>query len=249
MSDFGVVGGHAHSTEIMAQKNGRRYVRKKDQHGRKWGMNIEGPDGHHVGLMELQWPRGKAWPPILPPPAYLRHAKKLPDGETDGFVENLVHVDYAGWKADIRLAWTDFTEAVYKEYADRNIECDWRPDGTGAPMRLDVRRVVGPDPDPIEPVLACEQGNRWALFAEGPMPKALAKWFAAKQVVRSVLGSRESVSFEDEDEAEVAEAVASADKATDLDEQFDPAAVAAARLRTTKPRNKGGRPRKNPPAE
>lgn len=240
MAELGVVGGMLYTAQTMATKNGRRYVRKKDQHGRKWGMSVEGPDGHHVGLMELQWPRGKAWPPILPPPAYLKHAKRLPDGDTDGFVENLVHVDYAGWKADIRQAWTDFTEAVYKEYADRNIECDWAPDGTGAPMRLDVRRVVGPDPDPIEPVLACEQGNRWALFAEGPMPKALAKWFAAKQQIRSVLGERERVSFDDE----VEDAVAAADAATDLDESFNPEAKDAARLRTAKPKNKGGRPRK-----
>jgi hypothetical protein len=261
VSSDGVVGGLTYHAGTMEVKNGRRYVRKKDQHGRKWGMNIEGPDGHHVGVMELQWPRGKARPPIIPPPAYLRHAKALPQGDEDGFVENLVFVDYPAWKNDIRTAWTDFTERVYNEYAERNIECDWAPDGSGAPMRQDVRRVVGPDPDPIEPVLACEQGNRWAIWGEGVMPKALAPWFKAKTKPKGVLGSRELVSFDDfdgEDEPDLmaeasADAERQADAATDLDEAHDPKAALAARLRVAKPsgKNKGGRPKgsKNKTAE
>jgi len=248
---FGVTGGQIHSAEIHAQKAARRYARKKDQHGRRWGMNVEGPDGRHVGLMELQWPAGTPWPPILPPDQFLKHARRPLPGMDDDFVENYVEVDYPAWKADIRQAWSDFVTRVHEEYAARNIECDWTPDGQVS-MRRDVREKVGRDPDAIEPVLACEQGNRWALFGEGKMPHTLAPWFAAKQRIRSgeVLGDRDRVRFDDEPEDEeempdaVLAAVAAADAATDLDEEFNPTAAAMARVRKSSAgKHKGGRPK------
>lgn len=252
MGTYGVVGGMTYTGDTHAQKASRRYVRKKDQHGRRWGMSVEGLDGGRCGSMELQWPRGKARPPILPPDQWMRHAKPQPGGDPDEFTENLVFIDYPAWKNDIRTAWVDLTKRVHEEYAKRNIECDWSPTGT-APMRMDVREIVGPDPDPIEPVLACEQGNRWAIRGEGPMPKALAPWFRARQQIKSVLGAREFVDFDEAEEDPMQDAVAAvvahADAETDLEERFDPAAAIAARLRQAKPKNKGGRPRKYPKDE
>ena len=195
--------GHESGT-VQAMK--RRYRRLRDQHGRWWGFPTEGPDGHACGPIEFISADRTGTvvakiPPILPPPTYL---KMFTDSEGTMFLR----VHYEGWKTDIRRAWTDFARAVREEYSRINTECDWSPTGTTG-MRGDIRDKVGPDPSPIEPVLACEQGNRWAVFGEGECPKALTRFFVAVSKSGSVLGDRELMRFDDvefEDEVTLASA-------------------------------------------
>lgn len=183
--------GHESGT-VQAMK--RRYRRLRDQHGRWWGFPTEGPDGHPCGPIEfISADRtGKIVakvPPILPQAAWI---KVFTDSEGTHFLR----INYEGWKADIRRAWTNLAKAVREEYSRINTECNWSPTGTVG-MRGDVRDKVGPDPDPIEPVLACEQGNRWAVYGEGECPKALQRFFTLDVLNGSVLGARELLRFDD----------------------------------------------------
>lgn len=205
--------GHDSGT-FQAQK--RRYRRVKDQHGRTFGFPVEGPDGHACGPIEWLSVGTTRRPPFLPPPAYLRLGTNA-----EGSV--FLRVDYDGWKADVRRSWTDFVRSVRQEYSRINVECDWTPEGTVG-MRGDVRDKVGPDPSPIEMVMACEQGNRWALYGEGTCPKALQKFVVPDRFTGSVLGSRETLSFEDEDSEAVGvgfEAMPVADEDEEQDRQAD----------------------------
>ena len=217
---MGRSSGHDSGT-FQAMK--RRYRRVKDNHGRLFGFPVEGPDGHACGPVEFIAVDAKGnhvatRPPILPPPAYFQMF-------TDA--EGTLHltVNYPKWKADVRREWEDFTKAVRDQYSRINLECDWSPTGTVG-MRGDVRDKVGPDPSPIEPVLACEQGNRWALYGEGECPPKLRRFIAVMAKTGSVLGERENITFEDDppepELAPIAEGGTEAvEAAADLDDEFE----------------------------
>src|SRR5689334_13918241 len=190
---YGVVGGLSHNDTIHEQQKMRRYIRKLDQHGRKWGMIVDMRSGRHCSVIEYlghsKYP--KMTPKVMPPQTCLVYLTQPPADNPEMFIENYIRVDYDKWKADIKQAWADFTKRVHEEYGKRNIECDWRPSG-GVAMRMDVREVVGADPSPLQVVLACEQGNHWALYGAGQMPKGLTPFFGANRRNRSVLDEIEA---------------------------------------------------------
>jgi len=185
---YGVMGGQTHNDSTHEQAKTRRYVRKLDQHGRKWGMTVDMRTGRHCSVIEyLGHPQYKGLTPrILPPQTHLKYLTEPPKDNPDMFIENYIRVDYEGWKAEIKQGWADFTKQVHEEYAKRNIQCDWTP-SNGVHMRPDVREIVGPDPSPLQVVLACEQGNKWALYGVGSMPKGLTPFFGAERRNRSAL--------------------------------------------------------------
>jgi hypothetical protein len=173
----------------------RRYRRTKDNYGRMFGFPVEGPDGHACGAIELiefdrNGTRLQQRPGLMPPSDAF-------DMFTD--TEGALHlqVNLAKWRRGVTREWEDFAKAVRQEYSRINLECDWSPSGT-AGMRGDVRDKVGPDPTPIEFVMAYEQGNRWAIYGEGACPKALQKYVQQSTQKGSVLGSREQIRFDDE---------------------------------------------------
>ncbi len=227
-----------------AQAESRDYEKKRDQHARMFGFNVEGVGRNRgrCGPLEPQMPRSAADRPFNPDPRLRPPDKYVKEGFAPGeqgedyLRQARLFVDYGAWKTDIRRAWTDFVKNVREEYAKRDMLCDWTPGGS-VPMRLDVRDKVGVDPSPIEIPLACEQGNTWALYGIGPMPKALVKYFGAPQSLNNVLGALENVSF---DEPATVEEMVVDDEPNPLEaleETFDPDATGGATVavRVNKP--------------
>ena len=129
------------------QADQRRYAACRDQHGRVWEGTIEMKSGHYCSPIT---PKG--WnAPVMPPSQYL----DLPgDGELR------INVNYDRWMADLKEAhkdWENNLRTIARGlYGDKMGEQLLHP----SPALL---AEVGPKPYPLEPVLACKQGNRWAL--------------------------------------------------------------------------------------
>ena len=155
----------------------RRYQRWKDQHGRRWGGNIEISTGHPVGQLEPQFTA-----PLLPPAKYVRF-----DDENHGLV-----IEYDPWIADLTRAKREYVEKG-RRYGFEKYGGLFDPN---KPFTEEVLLHVGPPPLPVEPVLAAKQGNRWVLGMLGPngevpvMPDKLAPFFTKPEVKEEVYEDR-----------------------------------------------------------
>jgi len=142
---------------VFDQASWRRSVVMRDQHGRKWGFTIDTKtmspvaSGIWVDWSPSELPGGKR---LIPPQKYLRF-----DPEDLGTVV----IDYDSWKADLERAdetWESILQAhATGMYGDKAAEAMERP-----PVPL--LRMVGPRPFPLALVVACEQGDPWALGLE-----------------------------------------------------------------------------------
>lgn len=147
----------ASSMQVNDQSQQRRYERKKDQHDRLWGMNIELKTGHPTGKIEyIAHVASKTWnpkpqfvvPPILPPQRFL----KIIDGDP-----YRIEIDYEGWMAEAEKATDDYKRQLMLE-GMRVHGSSFDPD---APPSQEVLSIVGTAPTRPEIVLACRQGNPW----------------------------------------------------------------------------------------
>lgn len=148
----------------------RRYQKWKDQHGRRWGGNVEISTGHPTGQLEPQFSA-----PLMPPYQYIRF-----DDENHALV-----IEYDPWIADLTRK--------RKEWVEKGKRYGFEKYGglfdAAKPFSEEVLLHIGPPPQPVEPVLAAKQGNRWVLGMLGPngevpkMPDKLAPFFT-KPVVK-----------------------------------------------------------------
>ena len=134
-----------------SQADQRRSVVFLDQHGREWHAMIEIKSGDPVGAFE---PLFQA--PLIPPQKYIR---TLEDSPTD------IEIRYREWARDIRQARALWDREARRVGASRYGE-KYDPN---APVTREVMEVIGPPPEPVEPVIAARQGNSWVL-GKNPRP-------------------------------------------------------------------------------
>ena len=149
----------------------------------------------------------KGWTaPVMPPPQYLR----LPvDGELR------ITIDYDAWLTDLRSAlkdWESNLRTIARGlYGDKMGEQLLKP----SPALL---AEVGPKPYPPEPVLACKQGNRWALGFSTEDTRGVSQYL-------DKFMPAEEPDFSD----------ATVDQWAELEEEHDPAALGGKKLKVDTP--------------
>lgn len=151
-------------TKDKSQRGRRRYHTFRDQHGRKWGATIEIETGDPCGVIK---PVGWA-----PPHPLLRPAQKYihPVPEELG----LLHIDYAQWIEDLRLArehWEErklsFAQSMYGEKTAEAI----------ASPPPELLRLLGAPPCSTDVPRCCQAGNKWALGLSPNKPAWAAELF------------------------------------------------------------------------
>lgn len=153
--------------ESSFQRESRRGLKAFDQHGRTWEATVETKTMAPIGEPFLVRAKDRVTgqpiePPILPPAGMMR----WPKDEL-----GRVYIDYEAWAAQRRAALADWTQNfesyAQSMYGDRAHEAIEHP----TPALL---RIIGPKPAPVEQVLACQRGNKWALglpTADGRAPE------------------------------------------------------------------------------
>lgn len=144
---------------VNDQSKQRRYERKKDQHGRLWGVNIELKSGAPTGRYEFighikhpQWnPKPQfVEPPLLPPQKFIRPVPGDPYS---------LLIDYEGWIGELRNA----EEAYLREARKEGIRIHGTQFDPDAPFTREVLDIIGPRPLDPRLALAAKQGNAWIL--------------------------------------------------------------------------------------
>lgn len=139
------------SEEKFSQADQRSYRVFTDQHGRKWGADIEKKTQHPCGPMA---PMFQA--PMFPAQKFL----KVTDAAA-----GLITIDYDAWILELQQAHLDYLawarEEAFKMFGEMGTKAleDRHP---GLMAR------VGEAPEPVERVKAAKAGNRWVLGI--PMP-------------------------------------------------------------------------------
>lgn len=128
-----------------------------DQHGRKFNGQIEKKTGEWCGMPPTPSGWSAPFAEWMPPARFLKCGRNyVIDGTRQGAEE--MHIDYDGWKAELRDSNQSWMERFYAIGQNMSGQA-FNPD-TPTPQIL---AQVGPKPLPVEPVLAMEQGNRYAL--------------------------------------------------------------------------------------
>ena len=137
-----------------------RYALFTDQHGRKYGADMDPRTGHPCGPIDFKHrtPSGNL-PPWLPAAKYLLFDTIEPGKVTVQYDDAIADAERAigQWETLI----VNFATGMYGDKAGPEIE---KPGPT-------LRKVVGPRP--AEPALieAAKEGNKWALGFTDAMPK------------------------------------------------------------------------------
>jgi hypothetical protein len=131
-----------------SQAHQRRYLRLLDQHGRRWGVNIEIKNGAPTGPWDTFFhvPHRS----LIPSQRYLKRNEDRP---------NRVWIDYDAIIRDIRQEQKEYDKEVERQMRKRYREGNWRD----RPIDVDILNMVGVRPGPVEVWVACKQGNRYAL--------------------------------------------------------------------------------------
>lgn len=145
----------------FSQASVRSYAIFRDQHGRKWGADIEQKTGAPCGPLSARFSA-----PIMPPQKYLK--------VTDVAARELT-IDYEAWLGDLETAHMEYDQrrtmiavTMYNERAHDAIE---KKDPA-------LMQRVGPPPQFLEPIMAAVEGNGWILGFDGfEMPEEAKPFF------------------------------------------------------------------------
>ncbi len=141
-----------------SQRDFRRSQNMTDQHGREWFATIELKTGHPCGLIQ---PKFTA--PLDVPQQYLTINLEKP--------YELI-IAYDPWIASLRAAWT--ARAAHLRSVGLAVHGDkYNPE---KPSREQLE-IVGPPPQPVEPVIAAKQGNKYVLGLTEKMPDWAKPYF------------------------------------------------------------------------
>jgi hypothetical protein len=151
----------------------RRWQWYTDQHGRQWGATIELATGDPVGTIDLYRDGKPTEAPVMPPPQFIKANSKQNYGKLE--------IDYTGWKSAKRQAHEDYERRVlgiaqqmYKDGALRAIK----------EREPALYALAGIPPEPIEPILAAEAGDPWALGLSDVRPAWADKYLPTERPVR-----------------------------------------------------------------
>jgi hypothetical protein len=151
----------------FSQAKQRRNQRLTDNHGRKYFATIEIRSGDPVGPVQ---PMFQA--PLAVPPMYMR---KHPDPDRP----NEVVIDYRRWITDIEGAHTDW-EKRGRELSRKTFGSAYDP--TQPAFKQEILDLLGERPQPVEPVYAAMQGNRWVLGFTRIVDARLERFFTPAQL-------------------------------------------------------------------
>lgn len=209
---------------MMTEKQGdqpkmRTYRFFLDQHGRRWGANIEINTGDPCGAWEPQFSA-----PLMPPPEYLRI------GRDPNTRVSTMAIDYDAWIARFRSEDAEWVKQERKLMAQRHRE-KYSP---AMPTDADVLDMLGPRPSiapdviggTVQPIVAAKAGNKWVLGLTTVRDPRVAKYFVQPDPEAEDDYATEYLPDEDYGEVE---------------EVFDPEAVGRQTPR------KRGRPKKTEP--
>lgn len=166
-------------SEKFSQASQRSYRVFRDQHGRKWGADIEVKTQAPCGPLS---PRFSA--PLIPPQKYLKI--------TDVAAAEIT-IDYDQWLADedtARAEWQErLRQQAYRLYHDKAAEAIENPPA-------ELLALVGRPPEPRERILAARDGKGkpgydWLLGFSDERPKWADVLFPAER-------ERDELSFMDE---------------------------------------------------
>lgn len=169
--------------QTLTQAQRRRPQKLFDQHGRKWHTTLDiVANGPCAPINPDGWGA-----PLLPPQKYVKFQSE------NGMPS--VTIDYDFWIAEL-------TEA-HKTYDQKLYDDALLLFGEGGPKHYEERspallRYTGLPPQPIEPVKAAKQGNKWVLgLTEKPDPR-LTPFFVVEKVAEPDYGT----DWTEEDEVE-----------------------------------------------
>lgn len=151
----GIPRGH---TDGWSQANQRRYQEMTDDHGRKWGANIEIKTGDPTGLISPMFSA-----PLIPPQHYLRTVPKKPWA---------IKIDYEAWLTDTRDAHRAYMQRALQESAARQ----WPVPEPGE-YSAALTSIIGTPPHPLEPIIAAMQGNAYVLGLTNKVDARLVHFF------------------------------------------------------------------------
>jgi hypothetical protein len=174
-----------------SQREQRRGHKFKDQHGREYFATVELKTGAPCGLIEMLFTA-----PLMPERTYMEIVEERPYD---------LFINYDRWLADIRTNRSDWE----KEGRSRSRKIYGTEYDASKPFTAEVLEIIGPPPQPIEPVLAAKQGNKWILGFTNKVDPRLIEFFEQTS-------EEEELDFSDDD-------------FSDLDDQFDPGAAAHGR--------------------
>jgi hypothetical protein len=156
------------SGQPWSQRKQRRGQMFRDDHGRRWFAVTELLSGAPSGMIEHQFQA-----PLIPPQKYLELSRD-PERPYD------LHIAYERWIADTetdREEWHKNGRLV----ARRTPGVTWTE---GDPFPTAVLDVIGPEPTPLEPILAAQQGNPWVLGKTTTPDRRLVQFFEAPETER-----------------------------------------------------------------
>jgi hypothetical protein len=156
------------SGQPWSQRKQRRGQMFRDDHGRRWFAVTELLSGAPSGMIEHQFQA-----PLIPPQKYLELSRD-PERPYD------LHIAYDRWIAD--------TETDREEWHKNGRLVARRTPGVtwveGDPFPTAVLDVIGPEPTPLEPILAAQQGNPWIIGKTTVRDARLAKFFETPEKER-----------------------------------------------------------------
>lgn len=206
-------------TADQGQPSTRRPGTLTDQHGRKWRASIDKKSGFPVGVIQpLGW-----LAPWMPPQGFFRFTEEEPTRMEIDYeaILNQRLQDHEQWAAGFRQA------ALVR---------GWDPDDKAKAMN--ITEIVGKKPQPVEPVVAAMQGNRWILGLTQKVDPRLEPF--TRQAERRVSRVLQEMDFSDDDDTADQTDEEFEDR-MDLQEAVDPEATPRGRV-PIKP--KGGRKNK-----
>lgn len=163
----------------------REYREWVDQHGRLWEGEIEKKSGDFCGLP----PKPKGWaPPFdewMPPAHIMRCGRNYEIVEDDGTRRQLageeMFIDYAPWKTHVIQSMKEWEELLFD--IGRTMSGDAFDPNNPTPA---VLARIGKKPMPVEPIMAMEQGNRYALGLTTKVDDRLRPFFPVKFVPKTL---------------------------------------------------------------
>lgn len=164
-----------------SQRDFRREQQMTDQHGRKWHATIEIRTGHPCGLIQ---PKFSA--PIEVPQDFLKVDLENP---------YMLIIAYDPWIASLRAAIAERDRRMRSVglaiHGDK-----YDPD---KPSREQLE-IVGPSSQPVEPVIAAKQGNKYMLGFTDKMPDWTRPFFIKEVEPETVYEDVPEGSFPDADD-------------------------------------------------